>query len=47
MGWSEETVSRLIELYVKRDEIVLDRIRRIEQSKYCKTGCKTIGGNSC
>jgi len=30
MGWSEEKVERLIDRYVKRDEILRDRIRRIE-----------------
>jgi integrase len=39
MGWSEETVRRLIELYVKRDEIVQDRIRRIEKTGW---GTKTV-----
>jgi integrase len=32
LGWSEERVERLIDRYVKRDEIVLDRIRRLEQA---------------
>lgn len=32
LGWSEERVERLIERYVKRDEIIKDRIRRIEQA---------------
>lgn len=30
MGWSEEKVERLINMYVKKDEIMADRIRRIE-----------------
>jgi len=32
LGWSEERVERLIDRYVKRDEILKDRIRRIEQA---------------
>lgn len=32
LGWSEERVERLIERYVKRDEIIKDRIRRLEQA---------------
>lgn len=32
LGWSEERVERLIDRYVKRDEIILDRIRRLEQT---------------
>lgn len=30
LGWAEDRVERLIERYVKRDEIMLDRIRRYE-----------------
>ncbi len=30
-GWSEEQVEKLIERYVKRDEILLDRVRRLEK----------------
>jgi integrase len=30
LGWSEERVERLIERYVKRDEIIKDRIRRMK-----------------
>lgn len=30
LGWSEDRVERLIDTYVKRDEILRDRIRRLE-----------------
>lgn len=33
LAWSEDKVERLIDRYVKRDEIMLDRIRRLEGSK--------------
>jgi integrase len=33
MGWREERVERLIKIYVKRDEIMRDRIRRIEAAE--------------
>jgi integrase len=33
MGWSEDKVERLIDRYVKRDEILRDRIRRLEQAQ--------------
>lgn len=33
MAWSEDRVERLIDRYVKRDEILADRVRRLEQSK--------------
>jgi hypothetical protein len=32
MAWSEERVERLLDRYVKRDEILKDRVRRMEQS---------------
>lgn len=32
MGWSEEYVEALINRYVKRDEIILDRIRRMDEN---------------
>jgi integrase len=32
LGWSEERVERLIERYVKRDEIIMDRIRRLDRA---------------
>ena len=32
MAWSEDKVERLIDRYVKRDELMLDRIRRMEKS---------------
>ncbi|MES2255134.1 MAG: site-specific integrase [Pseudomonadota bacterium] len=32
LGWSEERVERLIDRYVKRDEIIKDRIRRLEKA---------------
>jgi integrase len=32
LGWSEERVERLIERYVKRDEIIKDRIRRLDKA---------------
>ena len=31
MGWSPEKVERIIDRYVKRDEIMRDRIRRLDQ----------------
>jgi len=31
MGWSEDRVERLVDRYVKRDEILADRVRRFEQ----------------
>jgi integrase len=45
MGWSEDRVERLIDRYVKRDEILLDRIRRLEQlsNENSKTDSKTSG----
>ena len=33
LGWSEERVEKIINRYVKRDEILRDRIRRIEQGR--------------
>ena len=33
LGWSEDRVERLIDRYVKRDEIIRDRIRRIDSAK--------------
>ncbi|HXS06278.1 MAG TPA: tyrosine-type recombinase/integrase [Rhizomicrobium sp.] len=33
LAWLEERVERLIDRYVKRDEIMLDRIRRLEKSR--------------
>ncbi len=43
MGWSEESVQSMIDKYVSRDALDLDRIRRIEQreSENCKTDDKT------
>lgn len=32
MGWSEERVMRLIDRYVKRDEIIADKVRRLERA---------------
>ncbi|MGH6887630.1 MAG: tyrosine-type recombinase/integrase [Rhizomicrobium sp.] len=32
MGWSENRVERLIDTYVKRDEILADRVRRLEHA---------------
>lgn len=37
LGWSEERVERLIERYVKRDEIIKDRIKRLEQAARDRT----------
>ncbi|MBP6876593.1 MAG: tyrosine-type recombinase/integrase [Phenylobacterium sp.] len=31
MGWSEEYVQELIDRYVKKDELILDRIRRLDE----------------
>jgi len=33
LGWSEDRVEKIINRYVKRDEILRDRIRRIEQGQ--------------
>jgi integrase len=33
LGWAEERVERLIDRYVKRDEIIRDRIRRMDTTK--------------
>jgi hypothetical protein len=33
MGWSDHKVERLIDRYVKRDELLRDRIRRLEQAQ--------------
>jgi integrase len=33
LGWSEDRVEKIINRYVKRDEILKDRIRRIEQDQ--------------
>jgi DNA-directed RNA polymerase specialized sigma subunit len=33
LGWSEDKVERLIDRYVKRDEILKDRIRRLEKAQ--------------
>jgi integrase len=33
LGWSEDRVEKIINRYVKRDEILKDRIRRIEQAQ--------------
>lgn len=32
VGWSEKRVERMIDTYVKKDELLLDRIRRIENA---------------
>jgi DNA-binding transcriptional regulator LsrR (DeoR family) len=37
MAWSEDKVDRLIDRYVKRDEILRDRVHRIAASQYKKT----------
>jgi integrase len=31
LGWSEDRVEKIIDRYVKRDEILKDRIRRMEE----------------
>ncbi|HWY16838.1 MAG TPA: site-specific integrase [Rhizomicrobium sp.] len=43
LAWSPEHVERLIDMYVKRDELLRDRIRRIERIEIenCKTNDKT------
>jgi integrase len=43
LGWSPERVEQLIDRYVKRDELLRDRIRRLEQleNEDRKTGSKT------
>lgn len=33
LGWSEDRVKRLIDRYVKRDEILKEKIRRLEKAK--------------
>lgn len=32
IGWSEAKVERMIDRYVKKDELLLDRIRRLENT---------------
>ena len=32
LGWSEKEVEKLLELYVKKDEMLLDRIRRMDRA---------------
>lgn len=43
LGWSRENVEQLIDRYVKRDELLLDRIRRMErlENENRKTDSKT------
>jgi len=33
MGWAPEKVDRIIDRYVKRDEILTSRIRRIDEAR--------------
>ena len=46
MGWVEDKVERLIDRYVKRDERLRDRIRRMERAsnENCKTDSKNGAG---
>lgn len=46
LGWSKDQVEELINRYVKRDELMLDRIRRMErlENENRKTGSKTGEG---
>lgn len=48
LGWDKEHVERLIDIYVKRDELLLDRIRRLEQfeAEIRKTDSKTGNADS-
>ena len=48
MGWSQEQVESMIDRYVKRDELLIDRIRRLErlETENSKTPSKT-GGSLC
>lgn len=41
LGWSEDRVERLINRYVKRDEILKDRIRRMEKASATASGALT------
>jgi integrase len=45
MGWGKEHVEKLIDIYVKRDELLLDRIHRLERfaTENRKTDSKTGG----
>ena len=47
LGWREDRVERIIDRYVKRDEILRDRVRRMEEAekrtKTVKKGCKKWG----
>jgi len=45
MGWGQDYVEQLLDRYVKRDELMLDRIRRIErfETENRKTDSKTGG----
>lgn len=49
LGWSRENVEELINRYVKRDELLLDRIRRMErlENENRKTDSKTGGAKWC
>jgi len=40
MAWSEDRVERLIDRYVKRDEILRDRVRRLEKAQRFITSAK-------
>ena len=40
MTWSEDRVERLIDRYVKRDEILRDRIRRLDQNRRATDSAK-------
>jgi hypothetical protein len=41
LGWSEERVEKIIDRYVKRDEILKDRIRRLEEHAAASNGGST------
>jgi integrase len=38
LGWSEDRVEKIINRYVKRDEILKDRIRRLEEAEKSRSG---------
>ena len=38
LGWSEKRVERIIDKYVRRDEILADRVRRLDRAAGGKDG---------
>lgn len=45
MTWSEEYVATLIERYVKKDELLKDRIRRLDEARQQQEGANGSGRN--